>query len=607
MNRLRYWSFVILLFPAFPSLAQDLMLMAKGFDMHAELQWKEVPGAGRYEIWRKDLPASEFKAIDSSNEFIYLDWTGREDDLPDKYEYFVKATTASGDELVVSDTISIIVQPLSEDQFLDMVQEYSLRYFYDYAHPISGMTRERLGSGDLVTTGGSGFGAMAILVGVERGWISREDAIQHFLKLVSFLQFADSYRGVFPHWMDGSNGNTFPFSQYDDGGDLVETSFLMQGLLCVREYFDRNTPEENAIRAVITSLWEAVDWNFYTRNNSGVLYWHWSPNHAWKVNLPIRGYNEALITYLLALASPTNPIPASYYHTGWAGGSYVNGNTWYGHTLCAGPPLGGPLFFAHYSFQGFDPRNTKDSYCNYFEQNKNHTLINRSWCMANPLHHEDYSEQIWGLTASDDPWGYAAHAPGGTTDNGTITPTAAASSIPYTPQESLAAMRAMYRRYGLSLWGIYGFKDAFNPGENWFASSYLAIDQGPIINMIENYRSGLLWKLFMQNPEIGIALEKAGFEPDITNTDLVENSSTWTLFPSPVSDQIFIRNVAEIETQAEVRILSFTGEIRHSSIIHIGYGTTSCINLPKLPSGLYYITISDSDKIIYVDKLIIQN
>lgn len=607
MKNGRYWFVFFLTFSTHFLFAQDLQLSARGYDMHAELNWEEIPSAIRYQIWRKDPGMSDFMLIDETEELKKLDWTGREDETPDTYEYFVQAVTLLGVPLAVSDTLTVTILPLTDDQFMDMVQEYTLRYFYDYAHPVSGMTRERLGSGDLVTTGGSGFGTMAILVGVERGWITREEAVQHFLKLVSFLQFADTYHGVFPHWMDGTNGNTFPFSQFDNGGDLVETSFLMQGLLCVRKYFDRDNPQENAIRSVITSLWEAVEWDHYTRNNSGVLYWHWSPEYQFAINLHIRGYNEALITYLLAIASPTHPIPESYYHNGWAGGNYENGNTWFGHKLFVGPPLGGPLFFAHYSFQGFDPRNKKDAYCNYFEQNRNHTLINRGWCITNPLNHDDYSEDIWGLTASDNPWGYAAQAPGGTTDNGTITPTAAASSIPYTPSESLSAMRAMYRNYGLSLWGEYGFKDAFNPGANWFASSYLAIDQGPIINMIENYRSALLWDLFMQDQEVLDAVNAIGFVPDITSSEEPGLNEEWQVSPTIVSDQLHIRNLSGETENIRVEVVDLKGDRRISESIEIKENPDIYINLTNCQTGIYIVSILSEGKILYATRILVQN
>ncbi len=498
--------------------AQDFQFELEGFDMHTELTWNALPGADRYRIWRKADGESVFSILSETQKLQRIDWTGRESSDVDIHSYYLEALSLVGNVIQTSDTLDATVLEFSDDQFLDMVQEYTFHYFYDYGHPTSGMARERLGSDDIVTTGGTGFGIMALIVGVHRGYITREEGVNRLLKIVSFLQFADRFHGVFPHWMDGRTGNVIPFSTFDNGGDLVETAFLMEGLLCARQYFNQNLITENTLRDVITSLWEDVEWDHYSRNDSGVLYWHWSPNNVWQMNFPLRGYNEALIVYLLAIASPTHPVDASYYHSGWAGAGYVNGNTWYGHKLYVGPHFGGPLFFAHYSFMGFDPRNIKDAYANYFDQNRNHTLINRSWCIDNPFNYEGYSENCWGLTASDDPWGYLAHAPGVGTDNGTITPAAAIPSMPYTPQESIAALKHFYREYGQDLWGEYGFYDAFNLEQDWFADSYLAIDQGPIINMIENYRSGLLWSNFMSNPEISPALTAAGFVEDPVST-----------------------------------------------------------------------------------------
>ena len=504
--------------------SQSLVLSGKGYDMHAETNWNSVPTADRYELWRKSDTGSQFALLTTTRKLRWNDWTGREDDQEHTYQYFIRALTVPGAIISTSDTVETIVAPATDDQFLDMTQEYTFRYFYEYAHPISGLARERLGSGDIVTIGGSGFGIMALIVGVNRGFITRQQAVDRLLKIVSFLQFADRFHGVFPHWMNGKTGDVIPFSQFDNGGDLVETAFMMEGLLCARQYFNQDVEKENVLREVITSLWEEVEWDFYSRNNSGVLYWHWSPDYAWQMNFPLRGYNEGLIVYLLAIASPTHPVPASYWNSGWAGAGYVNGNTWYGYKLYVGPNLGGPLFFAHYSFMGFDPRNIKDQYANYFDQNHNHTLINRSWCITNPFHYEGYSANCWGLTASDDPFGYLAHAPGPGTDNGTISPAAALPSMPYTPSESMEALKHFYRDHGESLWGEYGFYDAFNLEENWFADSYLAIDQGPIINMIENFRSGLLWENFMLNEEIDPALTAIGFVEDPVATEQVEFS-----------------------------------------------------------------------------------
>ena len=524
-----------------PGYSQELILAGKGYDMHNELNWNAVATADRYQIWRKGESEAQFSMIASTRKFRYQDWTGREEKEDYDFQYFIEALSVPGNVLAVSDTVNTIVSPFSDEQFLDMVQEYTFRYFWEYAHPVSGMSRERLGSDDIVTTGGTGFGVMSIIVGIHRGYITREQGADRLLQLVSFLQFADRFHGAFPHWMNGKTGEVSPFSTFDNGGDLVETAFLMEGLLTAREYFNLDNEKENVLRDVITSLWEDVEWDFYSRNNSGVLYWHWSPEYQWQMNFPIRGYNEALIVYLLAIASPTHPVNATYWNSGWAGAGYVNGNTWYGYKLFVGPHFGGPLFFAHYSYMGFDPRNKKDEFANYFQQNINHTQINRSWCVDNPLHFEGYGEECWGLTASDDPWGYEAHAPGANTDNGTLTPAAAIPSMPYTPTESITALRHFYRVYGEELWGEYGFYDAFNPSVDWFADSYLAIDQGPIINMIENYRSGLLWSEFMSNPEIDLALSAIGFEEDFVSTsEIPSNSIDWTVYPNAGDGNITI-------------------------------------------------------------------
>ena len=399
---------------------------------------------------------------------------------------------------------------ITDEQLLTKIQEQTFKYFWDFAHPVSGLASERNTSGDVVTIGGSGFGLMTVIVGIERGFISRSEGIKRFEKTVNFLKNADRFHGVWPHWLNGETGEVIPFSTYDDGGDLVETAFMAQGLITVRQFLDVNTPAENELISDINNLLDTIEWNWYTRGGQNVLYWHWSPEHEWKMNMPIRGYNEALIVYVLAASSNNHGVGKQVYDEGWArNGAIQNGNSFYEINLPVGYDYGGPLFFAHYSFLGLDPRNLGDSYAGYWLQNKNHTLINRAHAIENPNNYVGYSAQSWGLTASDNPDGYLAHEP--TRDNGTITPTAAISSIPYTPEESMAAIHHFYYILGDKLWGEYGFYDAFNPTRNWWADSYLAIDQGPIIIMIENYRTGLLWDLFMSAPEVQQALDKLDF------------------------------------------------------------------------------------------------
>lgn len=398
-----------------------------------------------------------------------------------------------------------------DEELLTIIQKQTFKYFWDFGHPVSGLARERNTSGDLVTSGGSGFAVMAILVGIERGFISRQEGFDRLVRITDFLQNkAKRYHGVFPHWLNGVTGETIPFSQKDDGGDLVETSYLIAGLLTVKEYFNGPDPEEGNLRNTITGIWEAVEWDWHTKGLENVLYWHWSPNYNWELNHELRGWNEALITYVLAASSPTHPISKAVYDKGWANnGAMKNNKSFYGIPLPLGPDFGGPLFFAHYTFLGIDPRMLKDNYADYWTQQVNHSNINYSYCVANPRRFNGYSSSCWGLTASDNKTGYSANSP--TNDRGVISPTAALSSIHYTPEESMKALRFFYYTLGDKLFKQYGFVDAFNLSEPWFANSFLAIDQGPILIMMENHRTGLLWDHTMKNAHIRSGLTKLGF------------------------------------------------------------------------------------------------
>ena len=444
--------------------------------------------------------------------------------------------------------------PIQDSIWMDSVQKQTIKYFWDFAHPTSGLARERSNvaydyGSEVVTTGGSGMGFMSLIVGVERGWLKREDVVNHLLKTVKFLAKADHYHGIFPHWLNGETGKTIPFSRKDDGGDVVESAYLFQGLLCARAYFNQTSPQETELRNRITWLWSDCEWNWYTQNQN-TLYWHWSPNNGWSMNHKIQGWNECLIAYVLAASHPRFAIDAKVYHKGWtAGNHFKNGKTYLDVTLPLGFDYGGPLFFSHYSFLGLNPRGLEDRYANYFDQNVAHTLINYKHCQENPLKFKGYGPGCWGLTASDNHLGYAAHSP--TEDLGVISPTAALSAMPYLPEQSLAALRNFFnvgamrnlfpandttRNSAVSngsgssnryvntqpqenpIWGPYGFRDAFCAKENWVANSYLAIDQGPIVVMIENYRSGLLWNLFMNIPEIQNGLKTLDFtSPHIKN------------------------------------------------------------------------------------------
>ncbi|MDU1890675.1 MAG: glucoamylase family protein [Dysgonomonas sp.] len=411
---------------------------------------------------------------------------------------------------------------ISDEALLDSVQRRTFNYFWDGAEPISGMARERYHvDGDYgnhnkntVTSGGSGFGIMAIVAGIDRGYVTREQGLERLTRIVNFLEKADVFHGVYPHWWNGETGKVEGFSAKDNGGDLVETSFLMQGLLTAHQYYVNGSDAEKALAGRIDKIWKAVDWNWH-RNSQNVLYWHWSPDHSWEMNFPIRGYNECMITYVLAACSPTHGVPAEVYHEGWAdGGKIIEPHKVEGYELnmhyqsVSGV---GPLFWAHYSFLGLNPKGLKDKYADYFEEMKNYTLINRAYCVRNPKGYKGYGENSWGLTASYSVKGYAAHEPSEGHDHGVISPTAALSSIIYTPEESMKVMRYLYNM-GEKVWGPYGFYDAYSETDNWYPKRYLAIDQGPIAVMIENHRSELLWKLFMGHPDVQKGLKKLGFE-----------------------------------------------------------------------------------------------
>ena len=403
---------------------------------------------------------------------------------------------------------------LPDAQLLEAVQRQTFGFFWEGAHPVSGLAPDRckINAGptdDLVATGGSGFGLMAIIVAVERGWVARAAALERIARMLDLLARATCYHGVFPHFMNGRTGATIPFMRKDDGGDLVETSLLMMGLLCAREYFNRDSPEEAKVRGLVNYLWNEVEWDWYTRGRP-VLSWHWSPNNGWALDLEIRGWNECLISYVLAAAAPRYRIDPGVYHQGFAGGrEFLNGKSYYGIQLPLGHAFGGPLYFAHYSFCAIDPRGLKDRYADYWEQNTSHVRINHAHCKSNPLRHKGYGAACWGLTSSDGADGYSTHSPDH--DDGTISPTAALSSMPYAPQEALQAARHFLTAHGEKIWGRFGFVDAFCEAKDWYADTFLAIDQGPIIVMIENYRTGLLWKLFMQAAEVQAGLRALNF------------------------------------------------------------------------------------------------
>jgi hypothetical protein len=507
-------------------------LAVNGAERHFDLMWTNNTESDllRYQIYRS-WDGEKFVPVGIQeggiNRFVdYVGEAGR------KAFYRVSAVDLSGNESPLSAAVSTSTRPFSDDELLDMVQEGCFRYYWDGAQTNCGMAVEILpGDENLVAVGASGFGIMALITGAERHFITRQQCTDRLLKIVRFLRRADRFHGAWPHFLNGKTGRINPyFGKYDDGGDLVETAFMIQGLLVARQYFEQDTAAEREIRRTVTDLWRGVEWDWYRKKpSSDFLYWHWSPDHAWHISHPLVGWNETMIVYLLAIASPTHPVPASMYYSGWAGQSdlavryrqnwsrtmagdhYTNGNVYYGIKLEVGEGTGADLFFTQFSFMGFDPRGKADRYTDYFRNNRNIALINHAYCTANPSKYAGYSADCWGPSAGINSGG---GRPLPRDDNGTICCSAALGSFPYTPAESMAALKHFYRVLGDKTWSLYGFHDGFNESEDWFEPVWMGLNQAVVVVMIENYRTGLIWKNFMANPEILPALDAIGFTPD---------------------------------------------------------------------------------------------
>ncbi len=513
-----------------PAIHPPTLTVATGFARHIDLQWKPVTDTSiRYLIiYRSADGGKSYKPVGIQYPFTsrYADFvnvTGK------TFQYKLSAVGYNDQESQLSNTLFATTRFMTDEQLLTMVQEAAFRYYWDGAETNSGLAKEDIpGRHTMVATGASGFGIMALIAGTERKFITRQQAVQRFLQITDFLQNAEKFHGAFSHFISGPTGKVEPFfGPRDDGGDLVETSFLIQGLIAARAYFSENNTQEKQIRDRITAIVNGVEWDWYRRYpNNKFLFWHWSPDKAWIINHQLIGWNETMVTYLLAIASPTHAVPATMYYTGFAnqdltgqqyrinwgkttdGSHYTNGQTYYGIPLPVGVSNGGPLFFVHYSYMGYDPHQLTDAYTNYFQNNKAIAQINHRYSIENPGHYKGYSDSCWGLTASDGPFGYSPSEPVLRLDNGKITPTGAVASMPYTPLASMKALRNFYYSYGSFLWGEYGFRDAFNLQQNWCSDIFMGLNQAPMTVMIENYRTGLLWKLFMSDSDVKKGLQK---------------------------------------------------------------------------------------------------
>jgi exo beta-1,2-glucooligosaccharide sophorohydrolase (non-reducing end) len=499
-------------------------LRATGYERHVALTWDTVADEhiAEYVIYRS-LNGGPYIQVGVQHPDIHraVDFVGAP---PTSASYKVTARTSAMRESSMSAEAKATTHTMTDNELLTMVQEASFQYYWDGAEPNSGLARESIpGDPDMIAVGGSGFGIMALIVGAERGFASREQIVDRMLRITAFLAKADRYHGAWPHFLSGSTGKLLPnFGLYDDGADLVETSFLMEGLLSARGYFTRDTPRERQLRDEITALWRGVEWDWFNATpKRDALYWHWSPDFGFHTANRVGGWNETLMPYLLGIASPTHPIPASLYYTGWAAEGnparkFGQPSTMYGIPLTVADPNGttGPLFFTHYSFMGYDPRGVRDKYANYFVNNRNMSIIQQRYAIENPHHYKGYGADDWGFSAVTGPQGYRAYHPP-LTDDGTIAPTAAMGAYAYTPEVSLLALKHFYRDLGPELFDVYCFRNAFNETEDWYTIPELALNQAPQTVMIENGRTGLIWKSFMSNPEMRAMQQAIGLKPDI--------------------------------------------------------------------------------------------
>jgi len=523
---------------AVPRVAAELQnIRALGRFGRIDLVWGQPPAckvsgvppgdALFFEIERRDPGAKVFHRINrllwTTN--VYGDYLGK---TGGTYSYRVRGIFVSGKNNVSFSDWSPIVSATAHkgtgDILLTEIQEASFRYFYDFRHPVSGLAREKTpfrkiesideltpnyvgrirGLRNLCTTGASGMGMFNLIVGVERGFITRQEGIDWSLQMLRFLDTeADHFHGAFSHWLDGGTGETYHFAGIEDNGaDIVETAFMASGFIVLREYFRGDSRDEREIRRLSDSLWRGIEWDWFVTEKSrgGSLFWHWSPQYGWDKNHSVRGFNEAQIVYILALASPTHAVEPRSYYQGWMHKNYGQKRTEFGVPMSLGRGLGGPLFFTHYSYLGFDPKSISYEGQSYFEHFQKFCEVQVKYAESKADRFKGYGP-LWGLTSSTDRKGYAGHAPG-SRDNGTIAPTAAISSMPYLPEESLEFLELLYVKYAELLWRDFGFTDAFNLSQNWTAETLIGIDAGPIAPMIENHRSGLCRKIFMRAPEI---------------------------------------------------------------------------------------------------------
>jgi len=574
----------------------------KGYDSHAELNWEHPITGLSYRIFASFDTGQSFQQRIETNVSSYMDFLS-DSERNRNVVYRIVAVEQGVESEPTEKTVEI--RDFSDDELLDMVQQYTFRYFWDGAHQETGMALERSnGNGRTAASGGTGMGLMAMIVAHEREYKPREEVKDRILMILDFLETCDRWYGAWSHWYNANTGETQRFSEMDDGGDIVETSYVAEALVALKNYFSGTDTKSTQIRQKADQLWKEINWNWYQQGWQNVLYWHWSPIYKFEKNHKVRGWNECLITYIMAASSPTHGISKEVYTEGWArNGNMVNPRNFYDLDINLAPNWGGPLFWIHYTHLGINPRGLIDEYqIDYWQEHVNTAKIHHKYAIDNPYNHTNYSEKCWGLTASDDPYGYTAHKPMDN-DNGTVSPTAALASMPYTPEESMKALKYFYRERGEDLFGKYGPYDAFNDNLDWVKESNIGIDQGPIVVMIENYRTGLIWHNVMKDTDVQAGLTKLGFQFQTTGYRNLKESGSFSIYPNPAREKVFFSYPGLNRNQPlTIKLYTMDGRLVKSGKLNNADFSLDC---SELQDGLYLIQLENGDTHLQ-SKMLIQ-
>ena len=522
----------------------------------------------------------------------------------------VKDLSTTGDGYVQNDNT---YDPVTVRAALNAQQKKLVNYFFEGADQVSGFAFNSSTDRTTLTTGATGMGIMNLIIGVERGWISREDAAAHVMKIAEFLDKADRYHGSWSHWYT-SDGKTAAFGNQTAAGEIVETAFMMAGLLTASEYFTGSSEDESAIRTYTEKFWNEVDWSNFV--NGDTLYWIWHSDQEGNAayELPLVGWNETMIVYILAMAAPQeHRVPQSLWSTCWVGSGYDQGDrTTYGYPLPLGTDeYGGPLFLSQYSFLGLDPRRLSDSHAFYWTQNLGHTMINRHYCIYEAPSEYGYSASAWGLTAcggcGDNP-DYKSRDP--KNDDGVLAPTAALSAYPYVPFYATQVLLNLQDNWS-GLDGQYGFGISYSPGSNSYEASYLGMEHAPMAIMMENYRTGLIWDLLMRNEHVKEGLSLAGMEqnPDFSPgfyLAMPESvSGAYDMMRHPDRGTYEIDFYAAAAGEGTIRLTSLSGENVYENRVEISAGANvlSFFDSSVTRGRAYNLTVTDASGKDYTIKV----